>query len=103
MRRVRRVAGRGPQPPPRPAPGRLIAKIPPMKCPNCSHENAGDARFCENIGQPLELTYPGTGLGLHISYNIIVHKHQGQIRVFSRPGETRFQVSLPVRLRRAAS
>ena len=44
----------------------------------------------------------GTGLGLHISYNIIVHKHQGQIRVFSRPGETRFQVSLPVRLRRAA-
>jgi len=45
----------------------------------------------------------GTGLGLHISYNIIVHKHQGQIRVFSRPGETRFQVSLPVRLRRAAS
>lgn len=44
----------------------------------------------------------GTGLGLHISYNIIVHKHQGQIRVDSRPGETRFEVSLPLRLRRAA-
>ncbi len=37
----------------------------------------------------------GTGLGLNISYNI-VHKHGGDIRVFSRPGGTRFQVRLPV-------
>lgn len=57
------------------------------------------------IFEPFFTTKPpgvGTGLGLHISYNIIVQKHQGQIRVFSRPGETRFQVSLPVRRRRAA-
>jgi signal transduction histidine kinase len=40
----------------------------------------------------------GTGLGLHIAYNIVVHKHQGRIRVTSRPGETCFRVVLPVRL-----
>jgi signal transduction histidine kinase len=45
----------------------------------------------------------GTGLGLHIAYNIVVHKHQGQIKVESRPGETRFQVMLPVRLARSTS
>lgn len=37
----------------------------------------------------------GTGLGLNISYNI-VHKHGGDIKVFSKPGETRFQVQLPL-------
>jgi signal transduction histidine kinase len=42
----------------------------------------------------------GTGLGLHIAYNIIVHKHRGQIQVLSRPGETRLRVVLPVRLAR---
>jgi signal transduction histidine kinase len=39
----------------------------------------------------------GTGLGLHISYTII-HKHHGQISVTSQPGETCFQVKLPVQL-----
>jgi signal transduction histidine kinase len=38
----------------------------------------------------------GTGLGLHVSYNII-QKHRGKIEVFSQPGDTRFKVSLPVR------
>jgi signal transduction histidine kinase len=41
-----------------------------------------------------------TGLGLHIAYNIVVHKHHGEIQVTSRPGETRFRVVLPVRLAR---
>ena len=40
----------------------------------------------------------GTGLGLHIAYNIIVHKHHGQIQVVSKPGETHFRVVLPVQL-----
>jgi signal transduction histidine kinase len=40
----------------------------------------------------------GTGLGLHIAYNIIVHKHHGQIQVASKPGETHFRVVLPVQL-----
>ncbi len=38
----------------------------------------------------------GSGLGLDISYNIVVQKHKGDIRVFSRPGETRFEVWLPI-------
>jgi hypothetical protein len=42
----------------------------------------------------------GTGLGLHIAYNIVVHRHHGQIRVASTAGETRLRVILPVRLDR---
>jgi signal transduction histidine kinase len=38
----------------------------------------------------------GTGLGLDISYRIVVRRHHGDIRVQSEPGETRFQVLLPV-------
>jgi signal transduction histidine kinase len=37
----------------------------------------------------------GTGLGLHLAYRIIM-KHQGDIQVQSQPGETRFQVRLPL-------
>lgn len=40
----------------------------------------------------------GTGLGLHIAYNIVVHRHQGQLRVTSEPGFTCFQASLPITL-----
>ncbi|MBD2776268.1 ATP-binding protein [Iningainema tapete] len=40
----------------------------------------------------------GTGLGLHIAYRIIVGQHQGDIRLFSQPGDTRFQVRLPCKL-----
>ena len=38
----------------------------------------------------------GTGLGLDISYRIIVRRHHGDIRVDSKPGDTRFQVWLPI-------
>ena len=38
----------------------------------------------------------GTDLGLNISFNIVVHKHRGDLRVFSEPGKTRFEVWLPV-------
>jgi signal transduction histidine kinase len=51
----------------------------------------------ENIFNPFFTTKPvgqGTGLGLSISYNI-VQKHGGEIRVFSQPGQTCFQVLLP--------
>ena len=37
----------------------------------------------------------GTGLGLDISYRIVVQKHHGDLRVESVPGDTRFQVRLP--------
>ena len=38
----------------------------------------------------------GTGLGLDITYNIVVFKHRGDIKVTSQPGKTCFQVRLPV-------
>ena len=40
----------------------------------------------------------GTGLGLHISYNIVVNQHHGEIKVESLPGQTTFRVTLPVQL-----
>ena len=41
----------------------------------------------------------GTGLGLNIAYNV-VQRHLGRITVTSQPGETRFQVRLPIQLKR---
>jgi signal transduction histidine kinase len=38
----------------------------------------------------------GTGLGLEISYRIVARRHHGDIRVESEPGDTRFQVLLPI-------
>ncbi|MEP7345364.1 MAG: ATP-binding protein [Gemmatimonadaceae bacterium] len=40
----------------------------------------------------------GTGLGLHISRNVVVDKHAGTIDVASRPGSTRFRIRLPIHL-----
>jgi signal transduction histidine kinase len=39
----------------------------------------------------------GTGLGLDVSYRIVVGRHGGDIHVVSEPGDTRFEVRLPVR------
>jgi signal transduction histidine kinase len=39
----------------------------------------------------------GTGLGLHLSRDIVVHRHHGSIDVTSVPGDTRFRVCLPLR------
>jgi len=41
----------------------------------------------------------GSGLGLDVAYRIVVAQHAGDIRVKSEPGDTRFQVCLPVRVR----
>jgi signal transduction histidine kinase len=51
------------------------------------------------IFEPFFTTKPvgeGTGLGLDISYRIVVNKHHGDIRVDSTPGDTRFRVLLPI-------
>jgi signal transduction histidine kinase len=38
----------------------------------------------------------GTGLGLDISWRIVVNKHHGDLTVTSVPGDTRFKVRLPL-------
>jgi len=51
------------------------------------------------IFEPFFTTKPvgqGTGLGLDISWRIVVNKHHGDITVESAPGDTRFRVRLPV-------
>ncbi|WP_369269056.1 ATP-binding protein [Streptomyces sp. R11] len=56
----------------------------------------------ENRGRifdPFFTTKPvgeGTGLGLDISWRIVTNKHHGTIQVQSEPGDTRFQVLLPL-------
>jgi len=40
----------------------------------------------------------GTGLGLHISHDIVVNRHRGQLLVESKPGETKFRVMLPIKI-----
>lgn len=54
------------------------------------------------IFDPFFTTKPpgiGTGLGLHITYNIVVAKHHGSITVDSAPGRTCFEVKLPIKYR----
>jgi signal transduction histidine kinase len=38
----------------------------------------------------------GTGLGLVLCYRIVVKRHHGDLKVTSSPGDTRFQVLLPL-------
>jgi signal transduction histidine kinase len=55
----------------------------------------GDER---RIFEPFFTTKPvgeGTGLGLDISYRIVVNRHHGDLTVSSVPGRTTFRVSLP--------
>jgi signal transduction histidine kinase len=51
------------------------------------------------IFEPFFTTKPigeGTGLGLDISWRIVVKKHHGDLRVESTPGNTRFKIVLPL-------
>ena len=54
------------------------------------------------IFEPFYTTKPvgqGTGLGLDISWRIVAERHGGDLRVTSVPGDTRFQVRLPLQAR----
>jgi hypothetical protein len=56
------------------------------------------AEVKSRIFDPFFTTKPvgeGTGLGLDTVYRI-VHQHKGDVRVDSHPGETHFQVRLPI-------
>ncbi|MPQ97008.1 histidine kinase [Modestobacter sp. I12A-02628] len=51
------------------------------------------------VFEPFFTTKPvgqGTGLGLDISWRIVVHKHRGDLSVSSVPGDTRFRVRIPL-------
>jgi signal transduction histidine kinase len=57
------------------------------------------AEDLDRIFEPFFTTKPvgqGTGLGLDISWRIVVTRHHGDLRVQSQPGDTRFTVQLPL-------
>jgi signal transduction histidine kinase len=54
------------------------------------------------IYEPFFTTKPpgqGTGLGLHVTHDIVANRHHGLLLVESKPGETKFKVILPKRIR----
>jgi signal transduction histidine kinase len=57
------------------------------------------AELRPRVFEPFFTTKPvgqGTGLGLDVSWRIVVKRHGGDLRVTSSPGDTRFQVVLPL-------
>jgi signal transduction histidine kinase len=57
------------------------------------------AEIRDRIFEPFFTTKPvgeGTGLGLDISWRIVVNSHHGDLKVESVPGDTRFRVRLPL-------
>ncbi len=53
----------------------------------------------KRIFDPFFTTKPvghGTGLGLDVTYRVVVNRHHGDIQVESEPGNTRFRVLLPL-------
>jgi signal transduction histidine kinase len=53
----------------------------------------------KRVFEPFFTTKPvgeGTGLGLDISYRIVVNRHGGDIQLMSQPGNTQFLVRLPL-------
>jgi signal transduction histidine kinase len=57
------------------------------------------AEVRDRVFDPFFTTKPvgeGTGLGLDISWRIVVDKHHGSLHFESEPGDTRFQVLLPL-------
>ncbi|HEY6494029.1 MAG TPA: ATP-binding protein [Trebonia sp.] len=53
----------------------------------------------DRIFEPFFTTKPvgeGTGLGLDIAWRIVVNKHHGDLSVESVPGDTRFQIRIPI-------
>jgi signal transduction histidine kinase len=78
----------------------------------CARVEIGDtgpgipASIRQRIFEPFFTTKPvgqGTGLGLDISYRIVVGRHGGDITVESEPGNTRFIVRLPLTERASAN
>jgi signal transduction histidine kinase len=54
------------------------------------------------IYEPFFTTKPpgqGTGLGLHVTHDIIANRHQGLMQLESKPGKTKFKIILPKQVR----
>jgi signal transduction histidine kinase len=54
------------------------------------------------ILEPFFTTKPpgqGTGLGLHVTHDIVANRHHGLLLVESQPGETKFKVILPKQIK----
>ncbi|MCF6746633.1 cyclic nucleotide-binding domain-containing protein [Blastococcus sp. KM273128] len=57
------------------------------------------AELRSRVFEPFFTTKPvgqGTGLGLDVSWRVVVKRHGGDLRVTSSPGDTRFRVLLPL-------
>jgi signal transduction histidine kinase len=55
--------------------------------------------IANRIFEPFFTTKPvgqGTGLGLDVSWRVVVSRHHGDLQLRSHPGDTRFQVRLPL-------
>ena len=70
------------------------------------NERGMTADVKDRIYEPFFTTKPlgeGTGLGLYISYQIIVEKHGGALKCFSQEGQgAEFWIEIPIRQTRAA-
>lgn len=54
------------------------------------------------ILEPFFTTKPpgqGTGLGLHVTHDIVANRHHGLLQVESKPGETKFKIILPKKIK----
>jgi signal transduction histidine kinase len=54
------------------------------------------------ILEPFFTTKPpgqGTGLGLHVTHDIVANRHRGLLLIESEPGETKFKVILPKKIK----
>ena len=62
-------------------------------------DGTGTLTIRTRIFEPFFTTKPvgqGTGLGLDVSFRVVVNRHHGDLRVDSQPGRTVFRVSLPL-------
>jgi signal transduction histidine kinase len=83
--------------------GRLTVRT--AKDGDCALVEIGDTgpgipeELRRRVFEPFFTTKPvgqGTGLGLDVSWRIVTNRHGGDLRVVSQPGDTRFQVRLPL-------
>lgn len=77
---------------------RAFARDPDLVVEICDNGPGMPPEVRERIFEPFYTTKPpgsGTGLGLHISYSVVA-RHRGRVDVRSQPGETCFEVALPL-------